>query len=106
MQLFSFPQGFVFILKHVDSELALMIVFPSGRFVLVSMTDKSVDPDFKIDMTSFDEYVLVSIPQLSKTVGPIKLWEYVAWKAGGYRIAELDAIKARITPRGALPPLR
>jgi hypothetical protein len=39
MQLFGFPQGFVFILKHVDSELALMIVFPSGRFVLVQMTD-------------------------------------------------------------------
>jgi hypothetical protein len=106
MQLFSFPQGFVFILKHVDGELALMIVFPSGRFVLIPMTDKSVDPDFKIDMTSFEEHVLVSLPQLSKTVGPIKLWEYVAWKAGGYRIAELDAVKARITPRAALPPLR
>jgi hypothetical protein len=48
----------------------------------------------------------VSVPQLSQTFGPIKLWEYVAWKAEGYRITELDAIKARITPRTALPPLR
>jgi hypothetical protein len=106
MQLFSFAQGFVFIFKYVDGELALMIVFPSGRFVLVPMTDKSVDLDFKIDMTSFEEHVLVSVPQLSQTLGPIKLWEYVAWKAGGHRITELDAITARITPRTALPPLR
>jgi hypothetical protein len=39
MQLFSFAQGFVFIFKYVDGELALMIVFPSGRFVLVPMTE-------------------------------------------------------------------
>ena len=106
MQLFSFPRGFVFIFKYVDGELALMIVFPSGRFVLVPMTDKSVDPDFKIGPDSFDEHVIVSVPQLSKTIGPIKLWEYVSWKSGAYRIAELDSINTRITPRTALPPLR
>ena len=70
------------------------------------MTDKSVDPYFKIDMTSFEEHVFVSIPQLDQTFGPIKLWEYVAWKADSHGLPELEPIKARITPRAGLPPLR
>jgi hypothetical protein len=74
--------------------------------IQVSITDKTVDPDFKINAHSFEEHVIIAVPQLSKTVGPIKLNEYVLWTLGSYCVAELDAIKARMTPRANLPPLR
>jgi hypothetical protein len=106
MKPFSFPLSFVFIFKYVDGELALAIVFPSGHLVQVSITDRTSDGDFEISAYAFEEHVIVAVPQLNKTVGPIKLHEYVLWTLGSIRIAELDAIKARITPRSELPPLR
>jgi hypothetical protein len=106
MKPFSFPLGFVFIFKYVDGELALAIVFPSGHLVQVSITDRTADADFEISAYAFEEHVIIAVPQLNKTVGPIKLHEYVLWTLGSLHIAELDAIKARITPRSKLPPLR
>jgi HNH endonuclease len=106
MKPFCFPLGFVFIFKYVNGDLVLAIVFPSGHFVQVSITDRNTDPDFKISAYSFEEHVIIAVPQLGETVGPIKLNEYVPWILGSYPIAELDAIRTRITPRTALPPLR
>lgn len=106
MKPFSFPLGFVFIFKYVNGEFVLAIVFPSGHLVQVSITDKTADPDFKISPHSFEEHVIIAIPQLNKTVGPIKLNDYVLWTTGSYRMAELDAIRARMTSRANLPPLR
>jgi hypothetical protein len=64
-----------------------------------------VDTEFTVEDHFVDEHVLVSIPQLKRTLGPVKLNDYVAWVGGNLRISELDGVKARITPRSRLPPL-
>jgi len=106
MKPFSFPLGFAFIFKYVEGNVVLAIVFPSGHLVQVSLTDKTADPNFDVSAHSFEEHVFIAVPQLGKTVGPIKLHEYVLWVIGSHRIEGLDAIKARMTPRTQLPQLR
>jgi hypothetical protein len=101
-----FPLGFAFIFKYVNGDLVLAIVFPSGHFVQVSITDKTIDPDFDVKDRFAGEYAIIAVPQLRKTLGPIKLVDYSLWTLGSYRIAELDEVKARITVRTKLPPLR
>jgi HNH endonuclease len=100
----SFPLGFVFMLKIIDENIVAAIAFPSGHFVQVSITDSSVDTSFSVRDYFVDEHVLISIPQLKRTLAPIKLNDYVAWATGNLRISELDGLKARITPRSQLPP--
>lgn len=102
----SFPLGFVFMVKYVEGNAVLFLIFPSGRCVFVPITDNTFDPDFSVKDRFTGEHVLISIPQLGQTIGPLGCNEYVAWALGDHRIPELDNIVARITPRNRLPALR
>ncbi len=102
----SFPLGFVFIFKYVEGDAVLAVIFPSGHQVQVSITDKTVDPEFSVKDRFTGEHVLVSVPQLGQTFGPVGFSEYLSWTLGSNPIPELDHVKARITPRSSLPPLR
>jgi hypothetical protein len=105
-QMFAVPVGFVFLLTALREGLVLKIIFPSGRDVQVSITDPSVDPDTLGLARNYQSRVMVSVPQLSQTIGPIGLSEYVAWKAGSLKIKQLDELVASVTDRKLLPPLR
>jgi hypothetical protein len=50
--------------------------------------------------------VIVAVPQLRQTIGPIDLSEYVAWKVGSLKVQELDELIKSVTERRLLPPLR
>ncbi len=103
---FSFPLGFVFFLNAFKEGLVLGIVFPSGHHVQVSITDNAIDPDAEKLVRRGRNNVLISIPQLKRTLGPIDLGHFVAWKVSSHKIAQLDDILGRLTDRAAMPPLR
>ena len=102
----GFPFGFVFVFKYVEGDAVLAVIFPSGHRVQVSITDKTVDPEFSVKDRFVGEHVLVSVPQLGQAFGPVGYAEYLSWTLGSNPIPELDNVKARITPRGSLPPLQ
>jgi HNH endonuclease len=104
MRPIRFPLGFSFVIKAVQSDIVLAIVFPSGHSVQVSITDTSVDTAFDLKNYSIRDHVLISIPQLKRTIGPVNLDDYVAWAIGSHSIPDLDDAKARISPREKLPP--
>ena len=98
--------AFVFVLSALKEGLVLSIVFPSGHSVQVSITDPSVDADAVPLVRDFQDRVFVSVPQAGKTIGPIRLDEYTAWKVARHKIAELDHLMGSIFDRKSLPPLR
>ena len=102
----SFPHGFVFLIKVFKEGVILGIVFPSGHYAQVSITDSTIDSNAKELFGTVQDHVLVSIPQLKRTLGPISLGEFITWKLGSCKIGELDNIIGRLTPRTAMPPLR
>jgi hypothetical protein len=105
MKPLSFPLGFAFLLKYVEGNIVVAIIFPSGHFVQASVTDITVDTDFDARSRFAEEQVLISVPQLERCLGPFRLDEYIAWAVGARRIEELASIKSRIVPRDHLPPL-
>jgi hypothetical protein len=102
----SVPLSFVFIVNAFREGLIAGIVFPSGHYAQVSITDSTVDSDAEKLGGRVKDYVLVSIPQLKRTLGPIGLPEFISWKLGSHKIVELDDIIASLTPRTAMPSLR
>ena len=102
----SFPHGFVFLIKVFKEGVILGIVFPSGHYAQVSITDSTIDSNAKELFGTVQDHVLVSIPQLKRTLGPISLGEFITWNLGSCKIGELDNIIGRLTPRTAMPPLR
>ena len=102
MQELACPLAFVFVLSALKEGLVLSIVFPSGHSVQVSITDPSVDADAVSLVRDFQDRVFISVPQAGKTIGPISLGEYTAWKVARHKIAELDYLMGSIS----LPPLR
>lgn len=102
----SFPLGFVFILKAFKEGLVCNIVFPSGHSVQASITDSTVNSGTEALVSKMKDHVLISVPQLKKTFGPIDAIEYVAWKTGSHRLAELDMVVASLSDRNTMPPLR
>jgi len=101
-----FPHGFVFLVKAFKEGLILGIIFPSGHYAQVSITDSTIDSGAEALVRNVEDYVLVSIAQLKKTLGPIQLPRFIAWKLGSYKIAELDDIVRRLTDRTTMPKLR
>ena len=102
----AFPHGFVFLVKAFREGLILGIVFPSGHYAQVSITDNTIDSDAEAFVRKLEDYVLVSIPQLKRTLGPIQLPRFISWKLGSHKIVELDDIVRRLTDRTAMPRLR
>ena len=86
--------------------MILGIIFPSGHYTQVSITDPTVDPDTYDLIRGVQEHVLISIPQLMKAFGPIELAHFIAWKGKSYRITELDDVSARFCDRNRMPSLR
>jgi hypothetical protein len=102
----GFPHGFVFLLNAIKEGLVLGIIFPSGHHVQVSITDGATDPKAETLIKSVNGQAIVSIPPLNKTVGPIDLAQYIAWKVGSHKMPELDGMQARFADRANMPPLR
>jgi len=102
----SVPLSFVFLVKAFKEGVVLGIVFPSGHYAQVSITDSTIDSDAELLGSKVKDHVFVSIPQLSKTIGPIDLPRFIAWKLGSHKIVELDDIAGRLTDRSAMPRLR
>jgi hypothetical protein len=92
--------------KAFKEGVVLGIVFPSGHYAQVSITDSTIDSDAELLGSKVKDHVFVSIPQLSKTIGPIDLPRFIAWKLGSHKIVELDDIAGRLTDRSAMPRLR
>ncbi|AXK79983.1 HNH endonuclease [Pseudolabrys taiwanensis] len=103
---FRVPAGFVFFLTAVKKDAVLAIIFPSGRTAQVSITDSAVDAAFNAADKLKEERVFVSFPQLKRTIGPISMFEYIAWRTASHRIPTLDHILRRLTSRSAMPALR
>jgi hypothetical protein len=106
MQMLACPLAFVFVLSALKEGLVLSVVFPSGHSVQVSITDPSVDAEAVPLVRDFQDRVFISVPQAGKTIGPIRLDEYTAWKVARHKIAELDHLMGSIFDRKKLPPLR
>ncbi len=102
----SFFHGFVFLIKAFKEGLILGIVFPSGHYAQVSITDSTIDAEAEALVRNVEDYVLVSIPQLRRTLRPFQLPRFISWKLGSHKITELDDIVGRLTDRAAMPPLR
>ncbi|MDF3813299.1 MULTISPECIES: HNH endonuclease [Rhodopseudomonas] len=106
MKSLSIPLGFVFLLSSFKEGIVLSIVFPSGHSTQVSITDPTIDPEAISFGRTFQDRVLVSIPQLTKIIGPFRPMDYIAWVGGQHKIPELDQLMNSITIRSLLPSLR
>jgi hypothetical protein len=105
LKFLRFPAGWVTIVKVIEKDLMLSVVYPSGRSTQIAITDSTTDTEFDCRSISFNDLLFVSIPQLRCTLGPFDLATYLAWQSGSASIPQLDAIRSRFTPRAAMPPL-
>jgi hypothetical protein len=106
MQILACPLAFVFVVSSLREGLVLSLIFPSGHRSQVSITDPSVDPMASSLTRDVPDRVFVAVPQAAKTIGPIGLLEYTAWKVSQHKIPELDGLMSLICDRSSLPPLR
>ena len=79
---------------------------PEIVYAQVSITDSTIDAEAEALVRNVEDYVLVSIPQLRRTLRPFQLPRFISWKLGSHKITELDDIVGRLTDRAAMPPLR
>ncbi len=103
LDILTWTGGWVLIVQVVRGNLAVMIITPGGRRMGLKITDDTTLLA-KLDVRYRDGICWLTIPSISKAVGPLTLPEYVAHLTGSILNPELLAIEhARIDP-SALPP--
>lgn len=105
MQPFAVPSAFVILIQPIQGDIVLSIIFPSGRFVCLGMTDKACDPAFDGIKRVDQGLVFISFPELEECFGAIPLLNFIAWKAGSLPLNEVDDILKRRTLRKDMPAL-
>jgi hypothetical protein len=104
-KLLAWPGGWVLSLMRTHGKLALTILTPSGKDMVVCVCH---DPDLVAALPAmYDEgQVWLTVPSLGRAVGPITWGDYLAHRLGQLPHADLADIERRRTDPNALTPCR
>lgn len=96
------PGGWVLLLLHHSNALSLTVQPPSGRSMVIQVTDdpellETLGPEYR------DGVAWLTVPQATKAVGPIPFPEYLAHQTGQLPHTELRALEALRGQRDRLP---
>lgn len=99
----AWTAGWVLMVQLLDKVLVLSVVTPTGKVMAIQVTDDvNLIADISSDYT--DGIMWLTVPTLSKAVGPMPLPNYIAHKLNTLQNSELTEIEnARIDP-ALLPP--
>ncbi len=97
------PGGWCLLLLRLSDRLSLVVQPPSGRSLIIQITD---DPEFfdKLGAEYRDGVAWLTVPPVAKAVGPISLPEYLAHQHGPHAHPELRNLEALRNQRDRLPP--
>lgn len=97
------PGGWVLLLLRLGDALALVVQPPSGRSMVIQITD---DPEFleSLGAEYRDGVAWLTVPPAAKAVGPIPYPEYLAHQIGHSVHAELRGLEELRGQRDRLPP--
>jgi hypothetical protein len=99
----AWPGAWVLLINVVAEELALSVISPSGRSMVVLISDNK-ELVSTLNLKFREGMVWVTIPAASEAVGPIPLPEYLAHKTDMDAVAQLVALAAKRGDRTKLPP--
>lgn len=97
--------GWVLILNIVRDRLALSVVSPSGKSMIVYVCDEPALVG-RLDAAYRDGKVWLTIPGLGEAVGPISLNAYLAHQLDELRMPKLQALADKRRNASLLPPCR
>ncbi|MGZ7870396.1 HNH endonuclease (plasmid) [Methylobacterium radiotolerans] len=97
------PGGWVLLLLRQADTLSLTVQPPSGRSMVIQVTD---DPDLldTLGPEYRDGVAWLTVPQAATAVGPIPYPEYLAHQLGQHAHAEFGALEKLRGQRDRLPP--
>jgi hypothetical protein len=97
------PGGWVLLLLRHPNALSLTVQPPSGRIMVIQVTD---DPDLLDDLSVEyrDGIAWLTVPATARGVGPIPYPEYLAHQIGQRAHPELRELEVLRGQRGSLPP--
>lgn len=97
------PGGWLLVLRRHPTSLSLSISPPSGRVMVIQVTDEACLLD-RLDATYRDGVAWLTVPEAQRAIGPIGFPDYVAYKLAGRPHAELGALDALRGDPSRLPP--
>jgi hypothetical protein len=95
--------GWVLILQILDGKLSLAVITPSGRRMVVMITDDPLLVD-TLDPSYREGVVWITIPTLGEAIGPLSLPNYVAHITRSILHPALVAAEAARIDPSKLPP--
>ena len=97
------PGGWVLLLLRHSKTLSLSVLSPSGRMMVIQVTDDPILLD-GAGSEYRDGVVWLTVPQAAKALGPLPFPEYLAHQIGEVSHDELCALEAMRGQRDRLPP--
>ena len=97
------PGGWVLLLLRVSSALILAVQPPSGRFMVIQITD---DPDLlgTLDPEYRNGVVWLTVPAAARALGPLDYPTFLAHQLGQLTNPELNGLSALRGQQDQLPP--
>ncbi|MFC0389709.1 HNH endonuclease [Muricoccus vinaceus] len=98
----TWPGGWVLMLKDVGEKLALTVISPSGKVMVIQVCD---EPALLSCLnSSYDDGVVwITVPAAQEAVGPLSLPDYVAHRTGNLLNQKLSDLFSKLGDPTTLP---
>lgn len=103
LSMFRWPGGWVLILQFLNGALILTVIAPSGRPMLIEITDDAT-LGAQLSQDHQQGLVWITVPPLGKAAGPLPLPNYVAHLTGSILDPNLSLLEAARIDPATLPP--
>lgn len=97
------PGGWVLLLIRISRALVLSVQSPSGRNMVIQLTDDATLLD-TLDAEYRDGVIWLTVPTVARAVGPMPLPEFLAHQLGEKAHPELKELESLRGQRDRLPP--